>query len=49
MMENKSFKDILQMVASACTATFTNGTRDIRAVVLECATQIYLAQTKGGE
>ena len=48
MMENKSFKEIIQMVASACNATFTNGTRDIRNTVLECATQIYIAQMKGG-
>ena len=48
-MENKPFKEILQMVSSACNATFTNGTRDIRNTVLECATQIYIAQMKGGE
>lgn len=47
-MENKSFKEILQMITSACNATFTNGTRDIRNVVLECATQIYIAQMKDG-
>ena len=49
MMENKSFKEILQMVSGACNATFANGTRDIRQTVLECATQIYIAQMKGGE
>lgn len=47
-MDN-SFKEILQMVSSACSATFINGTRDIRNTVLECATQIYIAQMKGGE
>lgn len=48
-MENKSFKEIVQMITSACNAAFTNGTRDIRNTVLECATQIYIAQIKGGE
>ena len=48
-MENKSFKDILQIISSACNATFSNGTRDIRNTVLECATQIYIAQMKGGK
>lgn len=48
-MDNKlSFKEIIQMITSACNATFTNGTRDIRNTVLECATQIYIAQMKGG-
>ena len=45
-MEHNSFEEILQMVASACNATF--GIRDIRSNVLECATQIYIAQMKGG-
>lgn len=47
-MESKTFKEILQMVTSACGASFTNGVRDIRSTVLECATQIYIAQMKGG-
>ena len=46
-MGNKSYKEILQMITSACNATFANGTRDIRNIVLECATQIYIAQMKG--
>ena len=47
-MEHNSFKEILQMITSACNATFTYGIRDIRSNVLECATQIYIAQMKGG-
>lgn len=47
-MENKSFKEIVQMITSACNAAFANGTRDIRNTVLECATQIYIAQMKSG-
>ena len=46
MMDNKSFEEILRMVASACNSIFYTGTKD---TILECATQIYIAQMKGGE
>jgi hypothetical protein len=48
-MEKKSFEEILKMVSRACNATFYSGTRDVLKTVLECATQIYIAQMKGGE
>ncbi len=47
-MKNKSFMEILGMIVSACNNTFNNGTRDIKSTVLECATQIYIAQMKEG-
>lgn len=47
-MENKTFKEIVQMIANACNATFSSGIRDIRPNIIECATQIYIAQMKGG-
>lgn len=47
-MENKSFYEILKMVTNGCNDIFSNGIRDIRPNVLECATQIYIAQMKGG-
>ena len=46
-MENKSFKELVQMITNACNAVFPAGTRDIRHTVIECATQIYIAQMKG--
>ena len=49
MMGNKSFEEILRMVASACNSIFYTGTKDSKDTILECATQIYIAQMKGGE
>lgn len=43
-MPDKSFTEILSMVASACNREFYSGTKEIKEVVLECATQIYIAQ-----
>lgn len=43
-MANESFSQILHMAVNACNANFYTGTRDIRETVLECATQIYIAQ-----
>lgn len=48
MMMNQSFDEIVKMIAKSCNNYFTNGVRDIRNTVLECATQIYIAQMKGG-
>ena len=45
--EKQTFKEIVEMITSACNAHFVNGTRDIRHTVVECATQIYIAQMKG--
>lgn len=48
-MQNKSFEEILEMISRACNSVFYTGTKDIKGTVLECATQIYIAQMKGGE
>jgi hypothetical protein len=47
-MQNGSFEDILRMVSSACNSVFYTGTKDRKDTLLECATQIYIAQMKGG-
>ena len=43
---NKSFKEILEMVESACSRTFYHGSTGFRETVLKCATEIYIAQMK---
>ena len=48
-MENKSFKEILKMVVNACDYCFYSGIKDAKEKVIECATQIYIAQFKEGE
>ena len=48
-MEKKSFYKIVEMIVSACNGNFNRGTSDLRPIVLECATKIYIAQMKGGE
>lgn len=47
-MENKSFEEIVRMIANACNSVFYAGTKDRKDTILECATQIYIAQMKGG-
>lgn len=48
-MENKSFKEILRMIVYACNDQFYSGIKDVKEKVIECATQIYIAQFKAGE
>ena len=40
----KSFGEILKMISCACAKTYYTGDKDIKATVVECATQIYIAQ-----
>lgn len=47
-MGNRSFEEILSMVTSACNRVFLDGDFNKKTVILECATQIYIAQMKGG-
>lgn len=44
----KSFNKIIRMIVSACNDVFYNGAKDIHEKVVECATQIYIAQMKEG-
>lgn len=46
---NKSFREILEMVESACSRTFYNGSKGFQETVLKCATEIYIAQMKEAE
>ena len=48
-MKEKSFDEILSMVKYACSNNFYSGTRGLEETVLECATQIYISQMKGGD
>lgn len=51
VMENMTFREIVEMIVKACNASFYSGTKDIKETVLNCATQIYIAQQatkKGG-
>ena len=48
-MTDKSFAEILSMVANACNREFYSGTKELKETVLECATQIYIAQMKESE
>lgn len=48
-MENRTFEEILSMVAIACDRVFNDGDFGKKTVMLECATKIYIAQMKGGE
>lgn len=42
--KTKSFQEILTMINNACSHSFYNGAKDIKSTVIECATQIYIAQ-----
>lgn len=42
--ERKSFNEIVTMILNACNHSFYSGTKDIKSTVVECATQIYIAQ-----
>ena len=45
-MQKQSFSKIVCMIKYACNENFYNGTRDIRADVIECATKIYIEQMR---
>lgn len=46
MKERLTYKEILQMVESACSQTFYYGSKGFTETVLKCATEIYIAQMK---
>lgn len=48
MGEKKTYGEILRMIVSACNTSLYSGTKEIKETVVECATQIYIAQMKGG-
>lgn len=49
-MVDKTFREIVAMITDACNASFYSGAKDIKETVINCATQIYIAQqtTKKG-
>ena len=54
-MGEKSYNEIMQMIIGACNNNFYSGAKDEKKTVIECATQIYIAQMnctpkeRGGE
>lgn len=46
--ERKSFNEIVTMILNACNHSFYSGAKEIKSTVIECATQIYIAQMKEG-
>ena len=54
-MAEKSYDEIMQMIIKACNNYFYSGVKDEKKAVIECATQIYIAQMnctpkeRGGE
>lgn len=42
-----TYGEIVSMITGACNSCFKNGTDGIRDTILECATRIYIEQTKG--
>lgn len=47
--DSMSFKEILRMITNACNDVFYHGVGEAKNKVIECATQIYIAQNKGGD
>ena len=47
--ETKSFNEIMKMIVNACNHNFYSGAKDIKNTVVECATQIYIAQMRGAD
>ena len=43
-MAAKSYNEIMGMIINACNNYFYSGAKDKEKTVLECATQIYIAQ-----
>lgn len=43
-MAEKSYNEIMQMIIKACNNHFYTGAKDEKKTVIECATQIYIAQ-----
>ena len=43
-MAEKSYDEIMRMIINACNNHFYSGAKDEKKTVIECATQIYIAQ-----
>ena len=43
-MAEKSYDEIMRMIINACNNNFYSGAKDEKKTVIECATQIYIAQ-----
>ena len=43
-MAEKSYDEIMGMIINACNNYFYSGAKDKEKTVIECATQIYIAQ-----
>ena len=54
-MVEKSYDEIMRIIINACNKRFYSGAQDEKKTVIECATQIYIAQmncilkTRGAE
>jgi hypothetical protein len=48
-MANKSFREIVSMIVNTCNSEFYHGTNGNHSTILECATQIYIAQMQRGD
>lgn len=48
-MANETFGEILHMIEIACNQHLYDGARRYEEKIIECATQIYIAQMKGGK
>lgn len=47
--QKKSFKEIISMIVSACNAEFYTGSKEVKDIIIECATKIYIEQMKEGD
>lgn len=43
-MAEKSYDEIMRMIKNACCNHFYSGAKDEKKTIIECATQIYIAQ-----
>ena len=43
-MAEQSYDEIMRMIINACNNNFYSGAKDEKKTVIECATQIYIAQ-----
>ena len=39
-----SFRKIVEMIVDACSVSFYSGAKDAKETIINCATQIYIAQ-----
>lgn len=44
MAEDMTYKEIVRMIGNACNDEFYSGVKDLKATIIESATQIYIAQ-----